>query len=170
MLSDSENKNILRKLRNDRQFFRKRDPWYKQYSLKRFLPKKAPGGQKPAIRKPPTPKPSKRRQAITNAAAFCLLAVVLFWSITPLLRRATPTYVPNAELNQRLDSLFTAFNSHDDFNTDKIQNELKKMASKNSVDADTLDYITRLSESAKYGEWTAAAEKLHEFIMQSPNN
>jgi hypothetical protein len=135
------------------------------------VPKKVSESQKPAIRKRPTPKPSKRRQVITNVATSFILAIVLFWSITPLLRRSPPTYVPNAELNQRLDSLFTAINSQDDFNTDKIQSDLKKMASKsNHVDADTLEYIKILCESAKYGEWTTAAEKLHEFIMQSPNN
>ncbi len=169
MLSDSENKNILRKLRQDRSRFLKRMPWYQQFSIKRFFPKKAPADHKPAIRKAPTPQPSKRRQAIANAAAISILAVVVVGGVLPLLRRPTPTYIPNAELNQRLDSLFTAFNSHDVFNTERIQSELTKMKSKNRIDDDSLAYIKGLSESAIHGEWSVAAQRLHEFIYHSIN-
>jgi hypothetical protein len=167
MLSDSENKDILRKLRQDRSRFLKNGPWYQPFSIKRFFSKKAPADHKPATRKTQTPKPSKRRQAITNALALSILSVIVFGGVTQLLRRRPPTYIPNAELNQRLDSLFTAFNSRDVFNTERIQSELTKMNSRTRIDDDSLAYLKSLSESAKHGEWSVAAQRLHEFIYQS---
>ncbi len=169
MLSDSENKNILRKLRQDRSRFLKRTPWYQQLSIKRFFPKKVQTDSKPSPRKPPAPQPSKRRQAVANAAALCVLSVIVWGSASQLLRRPAPTYTPNSELNQRLDALFTAFNSQDVFNAERIQSELTKMNSKTRMDDESLAYVKGLVDSAKHGQWSLSAKRLHDLIFHSVN-
>jgi len=169
MLSDQDNKSILKKLRQDRLLFRNRGPWYQRLSVKNFVPKRKPVDQKTPVRKHPQPKPSKRRQAITNVAAMSVLSFVLFWSLAPLLRRPAPTYTPNPGLNQRLDALFTAFNSQDILATERLQSDLKKLASRNGIDDASLDAIDALIKLAKNGEWAVAAKNLHQFIWKSPN-
>jgi len=165
MVSEKDDNNIFRKLKNQGKLVQSREPWYKRFSMRKSTLRGAMVEKNEAKRKGPAPQPSKRRHAITLAAATVILAVVLYCNATSLIRRSAPTYDPTIELNQRLDALFTAFNTHDVVTTEKIQSDLRKMVIRGAIDDETLNYINSLIESAKYGDWILASDRLYQFIL-----